>query len=348
MYLKTKIHIGRLIGYLIQLLVIVISYWFLRNHFLFMALVLYLLVIPISLTGVIVLRNKLSLEVKCLEKRETRGNTSYIALLVNNNAFFMSFDLSVKLDTENAFYGSEASTVISLPVRFHENYEQHIPVEFSMNGRYRFSVKSFTVRSMLGIISISKKIDSYDEICIFPENVSEGLKSLNDMTLGMTESEETKKKGHDFSDVSDVREYIPGDKLMSIHWKLSAKRDILMVKDRVSMSDQQMVLVAELAPSMDEVDKVITLAYNTCLMLVKEGVYTRFLYWSDKEYEFKEHEIMNMDDLTDTFLEMYFASIYKENDKTIELMRAIYPELRSYVHITAKGGEADAEVIEQD
>ena len=26
-----------------------------------------------------------------------------------------------------------------------------------------------------------------------------------------------------FSDVQEVREYIPGDKLMSIHWKLSAK-----------------------------------------------------------------------------------------------------------------------------
>ena len=42
---------------------------------------------------------------------------------------------------------------------------------------------------------------------------------------------------------------------MSIHWKLSAKKDSLMVKDRVAMSDQQMVIVTELAGTDEEVDE---------------------------------------------------------------------------------------------
>ena len=41
---------------------------------------------------------------------------------------------------------------------------------------------------------------------------------------------ESKKKGYDFSEVTGIREYIPGDKLQNIHWKLSAKKDILMVR----------------------------------------------------------------------------------------------------------------------
>lgn len=44
------------------------------------------------------------------------------------------------------------------------------------------------------------------------------------VSQGMNEAEESRKKGHDFSEVVDVREYQPGDKLQNIHWKLSAKK----------------------------------------------------------------------------------------------------------------------------
>ena len=152
----------------------------------------------------------------------------------------------------------------------------------------------------------------------------------------------------DFSDVSDVREYIPGDKLMSIHWKLSAKRDILMVKDRVSMSDQQMVILVELCGSDEEVDEILTLAYGVVSTFIREQTYVRLLWWSEGNFAFVEKQIMNRENLKDSFSEIYYEKIYSDSEKTKGYMRSIKPELKAYVNICMRDGEADAVVVEQD
>jgi hypothetical protein len=164
----------------------------------------------------------------------------------------------------------------------------------------------------------------------------------------MTESEETLKKGHDFSDVSDVREYIPGDKLMSIHWKLSAKKDTLMVKDRVAMSDQQMVIVTELAGRDEEVDEILTLTYGIVKAFIAEQVFVRLMWWSEMGYEFHEQQIMNEENLKESFQAIYYEKIYKDPNKTRLLMRSIRPELKAYVNICMTDKGADAVVVEQD
>ena len=168
------------------------------------------------------------------------------------------------------------------------------------------------------------------------------------MSRGMTESEETIKKGHDFSDVSDVREYIPGDKLMSIHWKLSAKRDILMVKDRVSMSDQQMVILAELSGEDELVDEILSLTYGICRAFVAEQIYVRLFWWSEKRFAFEERQIISKESLKEAYSDLYYEKTYADSEKTKLLMQSIHPELKAYVHVTLRNGEADAEVVEQD
>ena len=57
--------------------------------------------------------------------------------------------------------------------------------------------------------------------------------------MGMSESEESQAKGNDFAEITDVREYRPGDRIKDIHWKLSAKKETLMVKERTSVAQSQ-------------------------------------------------------------------------------------------------------------
>ena len=39
------------------------------------------------------------------------------------------------------------------------------------------------------------------------------------------------RKGNDPSEIFDIREYVPGDDIRSIHWKLSSKTDTLILKE---------------------------------------------------------------------------------------------------------------------
>ncbi len=346
--MKTRIHVTRIIAYLVQLALVVFLYWFLRSHFFLMLLAIMAVVPVISLVSVFILRRMVDVTLIAPERQQGRDEAGYLRMLIKNRSWIMSFDANMMLHTENVFYGDSATVRLSVPIQMHSTYEKMIPLRYTMNGMYRYTLDGFTMRDLLGVVSLCKKVTTVTEVTVFPAEEGARVGSLSDMSRGMTESEETMKRGHDFSDVSDVREYIPGDKLMSIHWKLSAKRDILMVKDRVSMSDQQMVILTELSGGDEQIDEVLTLTYGVCMAFVREQVYIRLMWWSEGRYSFEERQIINKESLKAAFSDLYFDKIYTDTEKTRELMRSIRPELKAYVHICNRNGEANAEVVEQD
>ncbi len=346
--LKTVVHPTRIIAFAVQVMIAIYVYDFLRNHFMLIVLALLAAVLVLDIVGLILIYRGVSVEAEIPERDVSRYNTSFLRLTLINKSLAFSMDTCVKLDVENVFYKDKSGVVLSLPCSIRGTYEKYIPLKYTMNGLYKYSIKAITVRDILGFVSLKKKVDVETEVNVYPEREGGANLNLTDMARGMTESEETVKKGHDFSDVSDVREYIPGDKLMSIHWKLSAKRDVLMVKDRVSMSDQQLVIVAELSGDDREVDDILTLTYAVVAEMVKSQTYVRLLWWSEGRFAFEERQIMNMENLKDAFGAIYYENIYPDGDRTRGYMLSIHPELKAYVCICTKDGEADAVIIEQD
>ena len=346
--MKTKIHLIRIIAYLFQLAVVIFCYDFFKSHFFLILLVLLIGAPVLSIVGVFVLKWGIDISLSAPQSEVRRLDTGYLLLKLSNRSIVPSMDCEVLLSSENSFYGSKAKTVMALPVRAMGSFEKYIPIDYTMNGMFSFEISDIRFRDLLGLVSLRKKVSTKAEVVVLPETEKNTELNMSDLTNGMTESEETVKKGHDFSDVSDVREYIPGDKLMSIHWKLSAKKDSLMVKDRVSMSDQQMVVVTELAGKDEEVDEILSLTYGICKAFVADQIFIRLMWWSEMSYEFHEHHILNADDLKEAFQEMYYEKIYKDPDKTRVLMRSIRPELKAYVDICMTPEGANAVVVEQD
>ena len=54
------------------------------------------------------------------------------------------------------------------------------------------------------------------------------------------------KKGQDISEVSGLREYVPGDSMNSIHWKLSGKLDELIVREFGQPSNYNTLILYEM------------------------------------------------------------------------------------------------------
>ena len=346
--LKTVVHPTRIIAYLVQVAIVYYTHDFLRNHFLMLVMWVILALPVFDLIAYIMLYRGISVELTAPEREVNRQNVGYLNLKLINTSYMISYDVNVKLDVENTFYKDSSATILSLPCSARSSEEKQLPIKYSMNGIYKYSISAITIRDMLGFVSVKKDIGQTAEVNVYPERELAAEVDMSDMNKGMTESEETVKKGHDFSDVSDVREYIPGDKLMSIHWKLSAKRDILMVKDRVAMSDQQMVILTELSGSDEDVDEVLTLTYAVTKRLVQDQTYVRLLWWSEGKYSFEERQIMSLSDLREAFTSIYYESIYYDPEKTRGYMLSIYPELKAYVKVCMKDGQPNVLILEQD
>ena len=346
--LKTAVHPTNIIAYLVQVAVAVYMYYFLRNHFMMLVLSVLAVAPVLDAIAFIFLYKSIDVKLEAPEKETTRNSIGFIRLAITNKSLMVSFDTCVQLDSENVFYENKNFTILSLPCSARNTYEKNIPVRYYMNGIYKYAIKTITVKDLLGFVSLKKKCDALAEVHVLPDIDNSHEFDLTDMSKGMTESEETIKKGHDFSDVSDVREYIPGDKLMSIHWKLSAKRDILMVKDRVSMSDQQMVMLAELSGTDEEVDEILSLTYAIVDSFVREQTYVRLMWWSEGKFSFEERQIVSRENLREAFPDIFYEKIYQDSEKTGRYMRSIRPELKAYVKVCMRDGRAEAVVVEQD
>lgn len=346
--LGTRIHIYMILAYVVQLVIAIYMYDFLRNFFMMIILSIVIAAPFFDMLVFIFAYRSIKVNLSAPENHIERNSIGYLLLKVINNSFAVSLEVNVKLDVENTFYAEDSGAVFSLPGSARNTFEKYIPISYSMNGIYKYTISTITVKDLLGFISLKKKVNTSAEVTVYPDGATEKELDMSDMSRGMTESEETVNKGHDFSDVSDVREYIPGDKLMSIHWKLSAKRDILMVKDRVSMSDEQMVILVELSGDDEMVDEILSLTYGVVNQFIKNQTFVRLLWWSEGEFAFEERQIMNLENLNDAFSAIYYEKIYSDPEKTKGYMRSIKPELKAYVNICQKDGEADAIVVEQE
>ena len=106
-----------------------------------------------------------------------------------------------------------------------------------------------------------------------------------------SESYSPDKKGNDCSETFQLREYIPGDSIKQIHWKLSEKLDKVIVRE-ASLPVQKSTLVfwdkyAEDGFSAKEADAMAEVTASICQALARQG--TPFsLGWNEHKNCFTE------------------------------------------------------------
>ena len=113
------------------------------------------------------------------------------------------------------------------------------PVELTSSGAYTFEIRKMRVYDWFGIFYWNKKVtgkkhvQGKKKVIVLPQvhevSVLLGASVVN--FFGDSEYYDEFRPGYDPSETFDVRQFRDGDKLQSVHWKLSAKSDELMVRE---------------------------------------------------------------------------------------------------------------------
>ena len=323
-------------------------YYFLHSQFYFFVLVLMIAGSILSGIAVAVLRRFLQVEINYAQNSYgVQGETAYFVIQLKNPTWFVSLDAKVIVNVENTLLGTIGQQVFSVPIHAGKGETLTLPIAAGYPGLVRVSVSRVYVKDLMGFFRLKKPVDQAAELSILPREVNDIAYEKTALEQGMLESEESSKRGNDFSDVQEVREYIPGDKLMSIHWKLSAKRDILMVKDRVSMSDHQLVIVPELFLDQPvNLAAILTMTYSVISELIQEQTTVRLMYWSMNRYEYEDVRIDYKEELDAAFARMYYEKAYKNPNEAAEHMALVHPEMHAYLHVFTEGQGAQMMVRE--
>ena len=330
--MKIHLKIPRIIIYALWIIVLLVLYDYFRVWFLMVALLIALAggAIDILFLYLMAGRTDVSLE-SDVDTVET-GDELPVIIHIEHDSMIPSAEIKVTLNTKNEFYGNGQDTEIMYPLYSAEDFREKLPVTFTMLGTYTFTLKKAQLRDLLGFAEVMIPLDSTVEISVFPRPVEIKDEKLGSLESQMIEADESTARGNDTTDISEIREYAPGDRPRDIHWKASAKRDDLMVKQREGRSDQMLFVLLWCGDTAEETENNLTECYSLLKELVAEKTNVTLLWWSEPEYTFHQKKILYAEDIDEAYREIYMTQINTEADPA-ELMESINPQVTGYVQI---------------
>lgn len=204
-----------------------------------------------SIYGIYKVKQFLTLQIVVPSEPMEKGSEFYLHFIVHNPTWFPLVNAILKFKVENGFYREEGIQYLNIPVRARKDTEVTYPILMDYCGRFQVSSENIRLLDLLGIYEVTIPMKREAECLVFPNGQERNQEAGNIYMRGVSEAMESREKGYDFSEVSGIREYIPGDKLQNIHWKLSVKKDELMVKERISVSAMQLNVLVELSNDED-------------------------------------------------------------------------------------------------
>lgn len=170
--------------------------------------------------------------------------------------------LRVELESRHPFIaaGLMDLTLQSENLKFKEKkiYEIHIPISSSnrvfemeylpkLCGNVELSCTSAMAYDVLGLIGMDIEKPEKKSVCIYPKKIPLELEKKNDAgSIQEGEQYEKNKKGMDMTDIYDMREYIPGDNIRRVHWKLSSKLDNMVIREGSDTSHYDTILLIDI------------------------------------------------------------------------------------------------------
>ena len=139
-------------------------------------------------------------------------------------------------------------------------------------------IEDFVVYDLFHLFCLKNCEHSDAHVIVWPAFSETDEEEIYSSVEGFPKENEVKKRGTDYNPDYEVREYIPGDELKSIHWKLSAKQEHLMVRERLASGREKINVLLPLGEDKQQNDSLMEAVYALGRLLLHKE-YPVQLYW---------------------------------------------------------------------
>ena len=232
--LKRRITCGLLI------LAALILYFF-DNDSVTLALLLALIVMPAVSIGLLALSGK-NLSVS-MEESDEVSEKPLIKLTIDHPGIMPVANAELEVICENLRTGETDSTMIQTSPGPKSRKEVDFEVLSGHAGRYRIRVADAIIRDPLMLAKKSARCEDSRYMTVMPEIFETHLSYASDAAFLESDRSADSRRGADPGDVRGIREYVPGDPVRNIHWKLSEKTDKMLVKELGNPITDQILII---------------------------------------------------------------------------------------------------------
>lgn len=265
-----------------------------------LAIFIITLVLPIILNIIIrIIKKSISLDIKSIDVVQNKNDGIEVKLLIKNNSIFPAVNGELKLCYYNKFSGNKEIEYINFPINSKETESINFKIKSKYCGKLIIEIQSLKIYDYLTFSSVKKKVNKSKEIIVLPQiydiNFSSNATNINSLDGEIFSKD---KAGDDPSEVFNVREYVEGDKIQRIHWKLSSKVDNVMIKEYSQPIVNDSIIIVELCESENNINTIqgiIETAISLSHMLLSYN-YIHYICWYDKNKDFFNKIIINSEE----------------------------------------------------
>ena len=272
----------RLTGAIILIVFLLIPAIFVSGAQGYIPVLFFLFLYLLSFTVLLIERRRVIFDDMAHESVCVRGDAVEHVIRVENGTFFIIPAVQLSLYDASGTIGTGLlKETISLGPK--EVKELPAPIIPDHIGTFRCGVSDMVIRGMLGIVSWKETVDRPSLLTVLPrlhdiENFIEFAATGDQMgceTNGLKSN----------SDPAGAREYMEGDAMKDIHWKLSASGRGLMTKLRVEASTGDMDIVLNLGDSASAFGRTKDILVETAMSLMNysksHGMRARLIYMDE-------------------------------------------------------------------
>lgn len=330
------VHVTNVIKYILVFIVNLLLLLFLHSYFNFVVLVVLVVFPFVSVFIALIASRHISVEIGGGLHEAKTDEPIQVNIVVSNKSIFPVMNVDVDIYMENGLFHVGGEHRLSVPSYAHAANIVDYEIAGSMVGVIEIYIKRMYVTDWLGFVRLKRKCDAVREIKVFPDGEIKAEPDMTAIAEGMNEAEETRQKGNDFSEVVDIREYRPGDKMQNIHWKLSAGKEEFMVKERESMSSDQLAIFVDLAnDEKNMLNDVLKAAYGFGRYLIAGNIPYTIYHWSVNGDDMVETVVGNAADIHDWMDRIFYETPYAEYGLGNEMMQRMFDSDKKVFVITA-------------
>lgn len=219
---------GFIFAWVLAFVVAVVFSQALRNSVSYVFLIVICAVPPVDLIYTLIAYSSVSASFGC--SAEKADKNEYVEFYVTlRNRFILPLPFTeAELILPDTSGLSSTDTYVRVPLSGLGRSEYKKRVAFPYKGEYSCGVGCVYVSGLLRFFRIKIPINRTGTVTVLPRRISAPLpgRSINDTAS----SSSAAVSGSDRAELTEIKEYVPGDPMRNIHWKLSTKVEELMTK----------------------------------------------------------------------------------------------------------------------
>lgn len=224
-------------------------------------------------------------------------------IVVKNRSILPAARVTLQLELENTLTRERICLPICISLAPLERRMLAFSLANGHCGQFQLRYTAMDIADGFELVRVRRKAALCENRLVMPELFPMHVRLTGSETpLGNEESVNLNRKGQDWSEPFQMREYVEGDSLKRIHWKLSQKLERYIVSDPSQTLDRALLVFWDLSAAGSDVppevpDALAEAVISFCLAVSQEGIPYRLAWSRDGGATCELWNVERMDDL---------------------------------------------------